>query len=445
MPTQRHIVVFSRFPEPGRAKTRLIPALGDDGAARLQRSMSGRAVLTARVAAHRAAATLTVYHTDTRPRRMRRWLGDGTAYRPQSAGDLGARMRTAFDGSFAAGSRATLIVGTDCPALTPDILLEGLAALETHDVVFGPADDGGYYLIGLRRPAPELFTGIDWGTETVLRQSLAAIDNRDLAIKWLPPLADVDRPDDLPHWEAIRPAPPAPPAAGSEPAIAVIVPARNEAATIGRAIENVRSEADAVIVVDGQSRDETAAIAAARGARVLSVPPGRAGQMNAGALAAEQEILLFLHADTRLPNSFGADVRGVLRRADCVAGAFALGIDGHGAGLRFVEAGANLRSRWLQMPYGDQGLFVSRAVFHELGGFGELPIMEDFDLARRLRREGRIVTLPRAARTSARRWRRLGTWRTTVLNQRVILGYLLGRSPTALSQQYRNIKPSEES
>jgi rSAM/selenodomain-associated transferase 2 len=167
--------------------------------------------------------------------------------------------------------------------------------------------------------------------------------------------------------------------------------------------------------------------------------------MNAGAQAASGSILLFLHADTRLPAGFDAAVRTILQDAVVVGGAFQFGIDAPGLRFRILERLVNLRASWLGMPYGDQGLFLRKDTFTELGGFPELPIMEDFELVKRLRRRGRIRIVPLPATTSARRWQEVGVWRTTWINQKIILGYCLGVSPQRLARWYYGdcLRPQE--
>jgi hypothetical protein len=185
------LIVFTRLPEPGRTKTRLAGALGDEGAAELHREMAERTLAVACKSAAVAGARLEIHHTGD-AEAMRRWLGDDLYYRPQVAGDLGRRMAVAL----AAGAPAVL-VGTDCPDLTPAILAGAFAALADHDLVLGPAFDGGYYLIGLREPRPELFAGIAWGTDRVLAGTLAIAGDLGLTVAQLEPLADIDRPEDL--------------------------------------------------------------------------------------------------------------------------------------------------------------------------------------------------------------------------------------------------------
>lgn len=193
-----------------------------------------------------------------------------------------------------------------------------------------------------------------------------------------------------------------------------------------------------VIVVDGGSQDSTVQMAQSLGVKVLSAPAAtRACQMNAGAKTATGDILLFLHADTRLPSGFDTLVRKALFAASTAAGAFELGIDASLPSLRLIERGVNWRSRWLQMPYGDQAIFLKTKVFHTIDGFPKLPIMEDFELMRRLRRLGRIVIIPVPVLTSGRRWLQNGVFKTTLINQVVIIAYLLGVPPERIVRWYR--------
>jgi len=170
-----------------------------------------------------------------------------------------------------------------------------------------------------------------------------------------------------------------------------------------------------VIVVDGGSRDGTDRIAAAAGARVLRSEAGRARQLGVGARAAREsggEVVLFLHADTRLPRGWDAAVRAALRDPGVLGGAFRFRFDDRSAALRWIEWGARLRSEWLRLPYGDQALFVRRAALEAWGGVPQVPLMEDLDLVREMKRRGGLALLPLAATTSARRYRAGGPLRT---------------------------------
>lgn len=217
--------------------------------------------------------------------------------------------------------------------------------------------------------------------------------------------------------------------------VAVIIPTLNEAANIAATLAAVGNAE--VIVADGGSGDDTAELAAKLGVRVIEANGGRAAQQNAGAAATRAPLLLFLHADTRLPAGWAEVVRRTLADPRVALAAFRLAIDGATFGERIVAAGANLRSRAWGLPYGDQALFLRRETFERLGGFATLPIMEDWDLARRAKRFGRIAVVDPAVTTSARRWRKLGVLRTLWRNQMVLIGWRLGIAPARLAAYYR--------
>jgi rSAM/selenodomain-associated transferase 2 len=223
--------------------------------------------------------------------------------------------------------------------------------------------------------------------------------------------------------------------------ISIIIPTRNEADSIGRLLpELLALPGVELLVVDGGSTDNTVDVAKSLGAQVLSTSPGKAKQMNAGAEAAHGNILLFLHCDTKPAPGFVEQVRDALNQPGVSAGAFRLSIDGKGFGLRVIEWLVNFRSQALQMPYGDQGFFVTTDMFFSVGAFPPLPIMEDFELIRKLKKQGKVTILPLHATTSSRRWERLGILKTTAINQAIIIGYLFGVSPEKLAGLYRRLK-----
>jgi rSAM/selenodomain-associated transferase 2 len=225
--------------------------------------------------------------------------------------------------------------------------------------------------------------------------------------------------------------------------ISVVIPTLNEEENIKNVLSSTQFGTEIeVIVVDGGSQDNTVEIAKAFGVTVLSSPPGRAIQMNAGAAVANGDILLFLHADTRLPAGFAEMIRSRLQQPGVVAGAFGLKIDAPQWGLRLVEWGVKWRSLLWQMPYGDQAIFLTKAQFQQVGGFPQLPIMEDFELMRRLQSLGKITLVSVPVITSARRWLKKGILPTTLINQIVIIAYLCGVSPAQIRDWYRRGKVS---
>lgn len=434
-PVTCQLLLFARYPVAGSAKTRLIPALGPDGAALLHRRMTEHAVTAARQAAAGDDTSVTVCFTGAGRPAMRAWLGGGPMYRPQSRGDLGTRLQHAFASAFGSNANRVVAMGSDVPAIDKHALQRALALLADRDVVLGPATDGGYYLIGMREYRPQVFNGIDWGTERVLSQTRSAVARAGLKLGLLAALDDVDRPEDL---DALRDDPRFTDVFSGSPLLSVIIPTWNEAATLPATLDRAADADQAeVLVVDGGSRDGTPEAAARAGAEVLRVRGGRAAQLNAGARNARGRQLVFLHADTLLPRGYAEMVRRTLENPATVAGAFRFKTDLSGAGMRLVEWGTRVRSSLLQWPYGDQGLFMEKRVFEAEGGFARLPIMEDVDMVRRLRRRGRLVVLDAPAVTSGRRWRKLGVLRTTLCNQLMIAGFVAGLAPERLAAFYR--------
>jgi rSAM/selenodomain-associated transferase 2/rSAM/selenodomain-associated transferase 1 len=429
------LIVFSKYPEPGTAKTRMIPLLGPDGAATLQREMALHLLARIHSLAEEREIQVEVRYTGGDKARMREAFGTGWRYREQGPGDLGQRMAHAFQDAFDEGVGKAVVVGSDTPDVTGAILQAAFDALDDCDMAVGPAEDGGYYLLGLRAPCPALFQEIAWSTQHVLLQTLCTAHAEGRSFVLLDRLRDVDRPEDWPVWE--RMAGEGRPPVAVRPWLSVIVPARNEADRIGSTLDSVLGHAGVeVLVVDGASGDATAAVAEGLGARVETALPGRARQMNAGAAYAQGTVLLFLHADTRLPPGFEQEVRRVLAQPNVVIGAFRVALDAPGFPIRWVERGINLRSRCLGLPYGDQALFMDAATFRRLGGFPDIPLMEDFELVRRLGRAGRVGLAGTSVTTSARRWRERGVLWTTLLNQTIVAAYLLGVAPERLARWY---------
>ena len=335
---------------------------------------------------------------------------------------------------------------------------------------------------------PAVVTGVNgkkiaWSTAEVLSQTVEIC--KLLSIPYscdLPPLSDVDNPSDFPVWLQERFCQDT-----SANKITVVVPVLNEAQnivnTLECAIRHTSSSVVQVIVVDGGSTDETVSLVKSfkdktdssqnelvqlyknittklgssfdssglnwtRGkisVELLSSPKGRHIQQNTGAEHAEGDILLFLHGDTVLPLGYADYILSTLVTGNTdnrvVAGAFRFEIEDstHSLltfGKKLVEIFTNLRAKYLQFPYGDQSLFMLARTFTRLGGFPSIPLMEDFELVSKLRKEGTIAITPIEAPTSGRRWKKLGLVKTTLLNQLIILAFYLGASPVQLANWY---------
>lgn len=440
---QRRLIIFTRYPEAGTTKTRLIPLLGSTGAADLQRQMTEHTLAQVRGLITQDDLTIEIRYEGSNEHLLKNWLGPDFVYRAQGNVDLGTRMKRALEDAFISGANAGIIIGTDIPDITETLIEAAFDTLKQKNVVLGPARDGGYYLIGLHRDTPsetigDLFSGLHWGTHNVLDKTLEIATRLGLSVSLLDELEDVDRPEDLWVWERVfdRNKPDF-----SEKNISMVMPALNEADNIAESLSSIgRGRIKEVIVVDGGSHDSTVTIAKTMGATVINSSPPRSRQLNLGATEATGDVLLFLHADTRLPDNFDRHILNCMAQPNIMAGAFELGIDSPIPVLRFIERSANWRSRHLKSPYGDQAIFMLSEVFHQAGGFPDIPIMEDLELIRRLRKKGKIVTLPVSVLTSPRRWQNFGILKTTLINKLIVAAYFMGISPETLARFYHRSK-----
>jgi rSAM/selenodomain-associated transferase 2/rSAM/selenodomain-associated transferase 1 len=439
-----HLLIFARLPKAGANKTRLIPALGAENATLVYRQLVDRTLSQARQLANERGCQATVCYTGGSACQVRAAFGDDLTYCEQEGSSLGDRLQHATKSAFDAGAKRVVVIGTDCPSLTSSDLTNAFEQLDVHDIVIGPAQDGGYYLIGLNAERASLFADIDWSTSQVLEQTLHKTREPGLSVHQLRMLPDVDYPEDLLplRRDADCHLLPFQTEAGK---LTVIIPTLNEEMNLQRALVSVGSPSNnlEVIVVDAGSTDHTIEIAQRHGCKVFVGNPGRANQMNAGAAIATGDHLLFLHADTRLPNDYRFEVERVLATS-VACGAFPLQIDAPGLALRMVESGVAFRSRLLQMPYGDQALFFRSADFYAQNGFKQMSIMEDYELVARMRKTGRIGLASQPVKTSARRWIKRGILRTTIINQMCVIAYRLGFSDQTIARLYRrdSQKPS---
>jgi rSAM/selenodomain-associated transferase 2 len=221
------------------------------------------------------------------------------------------------------------------------------------------------------------------------------------------------------------------------PGVTVIIPTLDEEMRVGAAIDSAfEAGAAEVIVADGGSRDATVRLAREQGARVVEGETMRSRQMNRAAREASNDVLVFMHADTRLPAGACAAVERALA-SGAVFGGFRIQFAENSLRLRFAAMMINLRTRLTRCPWGDQAQFVSRVAFLESGGFLEIPIMEDYEMAVRMKRRGPTVTLPQTVTTSGRRFLTRGLFRTSFTNWRIIVAWRAGSDPEKLAQIYR--------
>ena len=416
------LTIFARYPVPGEVKTRLADGIGMGPACALYRACVRRILHAAGAWANEAGGQMRICTAGPADDKWRSWLGSRWECRSQSDGDLGRKMATALHQGLSEGYRPVLCVGTDVPGLEARQLKYALQSLRHADAVIGPSIDGGYYLVGINKPAWSLFTDIPWSTGGVLGTTRAAALKGGIHLAEIAPLDDLDSACDL--W-------------GGAGRTSVVIPTLNEeknvAACVGAAFGMGVSE---VIVADGGSSDRTVNQAERAGAMVVTARRGRGVQLNAGASIAGGDTLWFIHADCRLDPLALWEMGRALQDPAVIGGAFELKIDRPTPWLKVIEATANLRSRLFGKPYGDQAMFVRREIFEQVGGFPDWPLMEDVEMSRRLRRAGKLVIVRSPGVTSARRWLERGVLRTYLTMKVLQVAYYLGASPESLSGLY---------
>lgn len=423
------VVACTKFPEPGRVKTRLAETVGDQRAASVYERLAERCHRQLLALQSRGLANAAVYGTGRAMPAFKKWLPGARYYWPQPAGDLTPRLQTAFEKGFSAGAHRVAAVGTDCPTLDAAAIAQALDALRNADVVIIPNTDGGYALIALKQNQPQLFEGIAWSTPLVFEQTRRRAAELGLSVCELQSLPDVDTADDLRFLP---------------PLISIIMPAFNEEPVLRRNLPRLMQQiADQpenleLIVVDGGSSDASVEVARDHGATVIASAKGRGRQMNAGTALARGEWLWYLHADCVVADGGVREICALTRRhffRDW--GYFRARIDAPGPVFGLISWGIDLRSRWLQLPYGDQGLFVRTEIMQQFGGFIESQLLEDVDLVRRLANIGKPIRVASPVLINARRWRQLGAWGTTMMNWRIVFDYLvLGKDIRDIAGRY---------
>ncbi len=458
------LCVLAKTPTPGQAKTRLGRHLGDETAAAL--ALAFLEDVWTSVHHLEGVEPVLVLNGGSPPCGLPR----PSPVWDQGEGDLGERMERCLRRG-AERHPWIILIGSDSPGLPRDHLKRAISLLSNGATsVLGPAEDGGFYLLGvssaaLRRAGTSLLSSLPWSTSTTLAETTVRLTARGLTPELLEPWFDVDELADAArlgtlvregrvyapktkaildeiciggadHRDATR-------ARVEAPRVSVVVPVLNEAHRIARRIEELNQfDFFETIVVDGGSTDDSRErVARHPHIRLLRTPPGRARQMNAGAALARGEVLLFLHADTQLPSDAATHIDRAMSEPKVVAGAFRTWTidDQNPDRSPWWLHLADVRSRYTGLPYGDQALFVRRTTFEALGGFPDIPLMEDLEMSIRLRRVGSIRTVPASVRVSGRRFLRHPIIDTLLVNLYPAL-YRLGVSPAALAAFYRHVR-----
>jgi rSAM/selenodomain-associated transferase 2/rSAM/selenodomain-associated transferase 1 len=386
---------------------------------------------------------------------FRKWLGAMVATLPQTGEDLGERITSSLSEAMARVEGPVVTISSDVPDLPAGHVLEALRLLEGSDVVLASSSDGGFHLVAMRRDTvtEDLFGGVPWSTGRALAVVRERLEGRGLAVAEAQPWYDVDEGSDLDAlrerlaenpsraprtWCVMEGGKTSPP---RNPWLSVVIPVLHEERTIGGTIERTLSTGGPgeveVIVVDGDPRGSTLSVLGREDVVGITAERGRGTQMNVGARRARGDVLLFLHADTLLPDGAVALVREALARSVSDVGAFDISYGEDGLVRRMMGKLGNFRAHLRRVPYGDQGPFMTREVYEELGGFPDVPIMEDVEMMMRVKRSGReVVFVETPVHTSVRRFHHMGFWRTNARNMAMLWMHRFGLPPEKLVQFY---------
>ncbi len=408
---KRALIIFTRVPEENKTKTRLMPHYSPAQCVGLHVAMLKDLAVQIKSIANETA--VFIYYTPAADISvLENIFGTKICYKLQAEGELGEKMYKAIAETLEAGYELVNLMGSDIPEVTAKDIEEAFKILENKDVVFGPTLDGGYYLVGMKKPICEIFNIESYGGASVFEDTKRAVKNMGLEPGYCRKCSDIDTSSDIEeylvrmeHDEAFRKT-----NTGryllDNRKIAIIIPTYNEAETVTslqRQLEHLREECE-IVFVDGGSTDNTTALIDSTRFRLLHSKKGRNNQMNLGAESVEADILFFLHCDSELPADPVKEIRELMakHRAGCFGIAFRTL-----SPLMFIcRYISNHRVFDRKVMFGDQGIVVEKKLFMEAGMYPDLPIMEDYQFSLTLKEMGIKLGMTRhRIYTSARRFK----------------------------------------
>ena len=443
----RAVIVFTKVPEAGRVKTRMMPYLDGEECQELQICFL-RDIRKALAGSESDRIICYDAGTDGSPDPLYRIFGKRAKYLPQRGRDIGEKMLNACRDASDLGYSDCLLMGSDIPDVRTEDIREAFNKLENHDIVIGPSADGGYWLIGMHRPLEVLFVNREYSHGSVFEELVRTADEEGLSYGLAAIHQDMDTPEDIENFRScmredaslrkshtgrfVR----------DRMSISLVLPVYNEITTIDRMIsqlERIRGDFE-IIIADGGSTDGTCN-RIPEGFRVIHTGKGRAVQMNAGVAASHGDILFFVHCDSELPEDPAGEIRRVMAKYE--AGCFGVAFHSKQFFMLTNRVISNLRAGVHRIMFGDQGIFMTRELFDRIGGFPEIPIMEDYQLSLTLREMGVRTGMARhRIYTSDRRYPKQTVPMLRLMAKMYTLrrDYKAGRSPEDIAREYRDIR-----
>ena len=442
---KKAIIIFTRVPVPGQTKTRMMPVLSPKECARLLQCFMEDIY---RECMQTEADLFVCYTPENHEKMLIPIFGKQVEYFPQYGAGLGERMYAAIERVLQRDYDSCILIGTDIPELRSQYLDSAFAILEKRDVVFGPTEDGGYYLVGMKTPRREVFEKQTYGHASVLENVVERLKELGISYGYGKILSDMDVPEDMYFYrKKMR----------SEKwlqktetgkylmrtsRISIIIPVYNEETTIlslQSQLDDLKDHCE-IIFVDGGSTDRTLELIPEE-YQVYHSEKGRAKQMNVGAQKSHGEILFFLHCDSELPEHTLQEIRYVMK--DYRVGCFGIAFHSKNFFMFTCQVISNHRIKERKVMFGDQGIFIDRDLFFEIGMFPAIPIMEDYQLSLELKRRGEKIGMTRRKiYTSDRRFPK-GTipklrlmWKMNRLRKRYRDGENIGK----IADDYKDVR-----
>lgn len=385
---KKAIIIFTRVPIPGETKTRMMPYLTKVECAKLHESFLKDILKEA----SKVDADIFISYTPENDKYILiSILGEDLIYFPQFGEDIGKKMSNALKEVFNKGYESCILIGTDIPEIKKSHFENAFSLLEDNNVVFGPSEDGGYYLVGMNKLEKNVFEKQSYGHGDVLTNTVSNLRNSNLKVDFISSLNDIDIPEDLRDLKErnyddrnfnltetgkyIN----------KLCKISIIIPIYNEEKTIIQLQKQLLPYKDQceIIFVDGGSNDETLNLID-KSFKVLYSKKGRQNQMNLGAEKSNGDILFFLHSDSILPKDFLYEIEEVMK--DYPVGSFGIKFNSKNFFMYTNQFLSNFRAKYRRLIFGDQGMFLKRELFFQQGMFPELPIMEDYQFSLDLRK-----------------------------------------------------------
>ncbi len=432
------IIIFTRIPIPGKIKTRLMPCYTPLECAQLHSYFLRDIVAEC----EKTEKDIYIFYApDGNVKILKKVLGFEQAYSKQQGDNIGSRMQQSMEEVFQNGYEKCILIGSDVPGLKAKHLEESFRMLDEKDTVLGPTEDGGYYLIGSRKSIPEAFEESHYSQGEVAKATKDKLEAAGYTVARAEKLLDIDTPKDLLDYGRKKECNFTGKYLRKKPKISVIIPIYNESAIIHNMQQELEKLEDCeILFVDGGSTDGTPSLIDEKYC-VISSEKGRANQMNAGAMASGGEILFFLHCDSKLPENPVIEIRNVMKKVNW--GCFGIDFQSYTLDLLVCKIVSNHRVKDRKIIFGDQGIFIKRKLFFEIGMYPKLPIMEDYQLSLTLKEKNEKIGMTKQRiSTSSRRFEGKFLNRIWVMwqMQRLRKMYRSGVSIEAISKRYRDIR-----